>query len=233
MSTVEINAEVNAKLDHVRATLAREVTGKGDVCLTCSFQAEDVLLTKLAIALDPKIPILFLDTGYHFKETYEYRDRIAREWELNLINLLPEKTVAEQEAEFGLLYQTAPDQCCRLRKVEPLFKAVAEVSRVAHRPAPRAGQEPRRARGVGDVYAAGRQAGAEAGAAGRVDDARCVVCVRAAFDSAAAAVRARLLVDRLRAVHLASARSQRSALGTLGRTQGGVRNSHSGSAGAA
>ena len=63
MSTVEINAEVNAKLDHVRAILEREVTGKGDVCLTCSFQAEDVLLTKLAIALDPKIPILFLDTA--------------------------------------------------------------------------------------------------------------------------------------------------------------------------
>src|ERR1035438_9612608 len=125
---VEINAEVNRKLDHVRATLAREVTGKGDVCLTCSFQAEDVLHTKLAIALDPKIPILFLDTGYHLKETYEYRDRIAREWGLNLINLLPEKTVAQQEAEFGLLYQSAPDRCCGLRKVEPLFRSEEHTS---------------------------------------------------------------------------------------------------------
>ena len=126
MSTLEISAEVNVKLDHVRATLAREVTGKGDVCLTCSFQAEDVLLTKLALEIDPKIPILFLDTGYHFKQTYEYRDKIAAEWNLNLINLLPEKTVAEQEAEFGLLYKSAPDRCCGLRKVEPLFKAVAD-----------------------------------------------------------------------------------------------------------
>ncbi len=149
MSVAEIAAEVNAKLDAVRATLAREVTGKGDVCLTCSFQAEDVLLTKLAIALDPRIPVLFLDTGYHFAETYAYRDRIAREWELNLINLLPEKTVAEQEAEHGLLYQSAPDRCCGLRKVEPLFKAVAAVSRVAHRAAPRAGTEPRGAGRVG------------------------------------------------------------------------------------
>jgi len=109
----------------VRSLLAREITGRSDVCLTCSFQAEDVLLTKLAIALDPAIPILFLDTGYHFRETYAYRDRIAAEWQLNLINLLPEKTVPEQEAEHGLLYQSAPDQCCKLRKVEPLFKAVA------------------------------------------------------------------------------------------------------------
>jgi phosphoadenosine phosphosulfate reductase len=126
MSTAEINAQVNAKLDALRATLAREVTGKGDVCLTCSFQAEDVLLAKLAIEFDAKIPVLFLDTGYHFAETYAYRDRLAREWRLNLINLLPAQTVAEQEAEHGLLYRSAPDLCCKLRKVEPLFKAVAE-----------------------------------------------------------------------------------------------------------
>ena len=125
MSTVEIQNQVAGKLDAVRSLLAREITGRSDVCLTCSFQAEDVLLTKLAIALDPAIPILFLDTGYHFRETYAYRDRIAAEWQLNLINLLPEKTVPEQEAEHGLLYQSAPDQCCKLRKVEPLFKAVA------------------------------------------------------------------------------------------------------------
>jgi len=125
MSTAEIQAQVKTKLDEVRAVLAREITGKQGVCLTCSFQAEDVLLTRLAIELDAKLPILFLDTGYHFRETYAYRDRITSEWQLNLINLLPEKTVEEQESERGLLYQSSPDQCCKLRKVEPLFKAVA------------------------------------------------------------------------------------------------------------
>jgi phosphoadenosine phosphosulfate reductase len=117
--------QVRTRLDEARVALAREITGNQDVCLTCSFQAEDVLLCKLAIELDAKIPILFLDTGYHFPETYVYRDRIASEWQLNLINLLPVHTVAEQEAEHGLLYQSAPDACCKLRKVEPLFKAVA------------------------------------------------------------------------------------------------------------
>jgi phosphoadenosine phosphosulfate reductase len=126
MSIAEIASRVTARLNDVRAALAGEVTGSGDVCLTCSFQAEDVLLTKLALELDANLPILFLDTGYHFQETYAYRDRIAQEWNLNLINLLPEKTVPEQEAEHGLLHQSAPDQCCKLRKVEPLFKAVAE-----------------------------------------------------------------------------------------------------------
>jgi phosphoadenosine phosphosulfate reductase len=124
MNMIEIHTQVNEKLDAVRATLDRAINGAQAVCLTCSFQAEDVLLTKLAIELDANLPILFLDTGYHFAETYAYRDRIASEWQLNLINLLPDKTVPEQEAEQGLLYQSAPDQCCKLRKVEPLFKAV-------------------------------------------------------------------------------------------------------------
>ena len=125
MSKAEIQTQTNILLEQVRAKLKQHISGKGDVCLTCSFQAEDVLLAKLAVEIDAKVPVLFLDTGYHFAETYAYRDRIAKEWGLNLTNLLPEKTVAEQEAERGLLYQTAPDQCCKLRKVEPLFKAVA------------------------------------------------------------------------------------------------------------
>jgi phosphoadenosine phosphosulfate reductase len=125
MSIAEIQDGIATQLEAVRALMAREIAGRSDVCLTCSFQAEDVLLTKLALEFDAEIPILFLDTGYHFKETYEYRDRIADEWRLNLINLRPEKSVATQEAEHGLLYQSAPDQCCKLRKVEPLFNALA------------------------------------------------------------------------------------------------------------
>ncbi len=125
MSSSQITTAGGIKLERVRSVLSRELAGSHRACLTCSFQAEDVLLAKLAQEYDPEIPILFLDTGYHFAETYAYRDRIANEWRLNLINLLPEKTVAEQESEHGLLYQSAPDRCCKLRKVEPLFKAVA------------------------------------------------------------------------------------------------------------
>jgi len=106
--------------------LASELAAEPDACITCSFQAEDVLLLHLTRELKPEIPVLFLDTGYHFAETYAYRDKIAAEWGLNLTNLVPAKTVAEQEAEFGLLYQSAPDKCCQLRKVEPLFAAVAK-----------------------------------------------------------------------------------------------------------
>ncbi len=123
-----LRPELLIQLAHVRDLLARELAaapGDGDACLTCSFQAEDVLLLKLTQELRPRIPVLFLDTGYHFAETYAYRDRIAAEWRLNLTNLQPANTTAQQEVEHGMLHQIAPDRCCALRKVEPLFAAVA------------------------------------------------------------------------------------------------------------
>lgn len=125
----ETRPELFALLSEARELIARELdsaAGQDAACMTCSFQAEDVLLLKVTLALRPEIPVLFLDTGYHFRETYEYRDRIAKDWKLNLHNLLPRQTVAELEQEMGLLYQAAPDKCCGLRKVEPLFAAVAK-----------------------------------------------------------------------------------------------------------
>src|ERR1700675_4181792 len=55
-------------------------------CLTCSFQAEDMIVLSLLRSRLPNVPVLFLETGYHFFETYRFRDRIAAEWQLNLVN---------------------------------------------------------------------------------------------------------------------------------------------------
>jgi len=94
------------------------------VCLTSSFQAEDMAVLHLLRGRIPGVPVLFLDTGYHFPQTYEYRDRMAKEWSLHLVNVLPTRTVPEQESAFGMLYQTDPTRCCQLRKVEPLLGAL-------------------------------------------------------------------------------------------------------------
>jgi phosphoadenosine phosphosulfate reductase len=93
-------------------------------CITSSFQAEDVAVLHMVLQLQPQIPVIFLETGYHFPETLAYRDRIASEWSLNLVNVQAEQSVAEQESQFGILNQTAPDRCCGLRKVEPLFRSL-------------------------------------------------------------------------------------------------------------
>jgi phosphoadenosine phosphosulfate reductase len=100
----------------------------GPACLTCSFQAEDMVVLALARKLEPRIPVLFLETGYHFAATYAYRDRMAAEWNLNLVNLMPELSVPQQESQFGILYQTEPSRCCAMRKVEPLMRALDDYS---------------------------------------------------------------------------------------------------------
>jgi phosphoadenosine phosphosulfate reductase len=93
-------------------------------CFTCSFQVEDIIVLDLLRPRIPKIPVLFLETGYHFAETCEFRDQIARDWNLDLVNVSPKQTVAQQESELGILYRENPTQCCQLRKVEPLMAAL-------------------------------------------------------------------------------------------------------------
>jgi phosphoadenosine phosphosulfate reductase len=93
-------------------------------CFTCSFQAEDMVVLYLLREQRPHIPVLFLETGYHFAEVYHYRDEMTARYNLNLVNLVPAQTVAQQESQFGILYETQPDRCCQLRKVGPLFAAL-------------------------------------------------------------------------------------------------------------
>ena len=93
-------------------------------CLTCSFQAEDIIVLDLLRKRVPHISVLFLETGYHFAETYQFRDQLARAWNLNLVNVTPRLTVAQQESQLGILYRDDPARCCQLRKVEPLFDAL-------------------------------------------------------------------------------------------------------------
>jgi phosphoadenosine phosphosulfate reductase len=93
-------------------------------CITCSFQAEDMIVLHLLRKHLPAVPVLFLETGYHFAETYQFRDQIAAEWNLNLVNAIPKQTVAQQESEWGILYREEPAKCCQLRKVEPLMHSL-------------------------------------------------------------------------------------------------------------
>jgi phosphoadenosine phosphosulfate reductase len=118
-----MNATIT-KTDAARAAVSEALAGQTSVCLTCSFQAEDMVALQLVRERLPDVPVLFLETGYHFAEVYEYRDAMTARYGLNLVNVMPEHTVAEQEAQFGILYQTRPDQCCKFRKVGPLFKAL-------------------------------------------------------------------------------------------------------------
>lgn len=106
---------------------AREIFGQRVAAISAMQKSGSVVCHMLsAMRLD--VPILFVDTGVMFQETLDTRDRIRDEYGLNVVTLTPEKTMAEQTAELGILYLTVEgqEQCCHLRKVEPLKRVVGQ-----------------------------------------------------------------------------------------------------------
>jgi phosphoadenosine phosphosulfate reductase len=87
---------------------------------------QDAVLIDLAVAAKPDVDVLFLETGYHFAETIGTRDAVALVYPgVHVINAAAEQSVAEQEAQLGLLNRTDPTKCCHLRKVIPLQRTLA------------------------------------------------------------------------------------------------------------
>jgi phosphoadenosine phosphosulfate reductase len=97
--------------------VAGSLEGAANPCLTCSFQAEDVVVLHMLRKIRPRVPVLFLDTVHHFADTYAYRDELTRSWRLNLVNLCAD------DPSPGL-WQTSTDACCARHKVGPLFTAL-------------------------------------------------------------------------------------------------------------
>ncbi len=120
------NREQMAAKDLV-ADILREAREQGrvqDLCLTSSFQTEDMVVLHMLRQHAPDVPVIFLETGYHFPALTAYRDRMAAEWRLNLVKALPVTTLTEHEAQHGLLHLVNPGQCCQIRKVEPLMRSL-------------------------------------------------------------------------------------------------------------
>ncbi len=85
----------------------------------------DAVLVDLAAKVRPGVPVLFLDTGYHFAETVGTRDAVEAVYDIRLLNVTPEHTVAQQDQLLGKdLFARDAGECCRLRKVVPLSKAL-------------------------------------------------------------------------------------------------------------
>jgi phosphoadenosine phosphosulfate reductase len=90
---------------------------------------QDAVLVDLAAKVRPGVDVLFLDTGYHFVETIGTRDAVEAVYNINVVNVTPENSVAKQDQLFGKdLFAREPNECCRMRKVEPLGKALQGYS---------------------------------------------------------------------------------------------------------
>jgi phosphoadenosine phosphosulfate reductase len=97
---------------------------------TCNYvvasNMADAVLVDLAAKVRPGVPVLFLDTGYHFAETIGTRDAVEAIYDIHLVNVTPEHSVNEQDQLLGKnLFASDPHECCRLRKVVPLTNALS------------------------------------------------------------------------------------------------------------
>lgn len=120
----ELNKRLEGRTPQELILWAREVFGPRLATLS-AMQEAGTVVCHMVSSLKVDIPVLFVDTGVHFQETLDTRDRVVREYGLKVVTLSPDLTMTEQTEKFGVLYLN-PDgqkQCCDMRKTQPLLKA--------------------------------------------------------------------------------------------------------------
>jgi phosphoadenosine phosphosulfate reductase len=115
----------DARPQEIIAAALRAV-GRDRLAVVSSFGTESAALLKVMADVDPAIPVIFLDTGWLFEETLAYRDMLIATLGLRDVRSVKplEKALDQADPERDLWFSD-PDACCRIRKVEPLARALA------------------------------------------------------------------------------------------------------------
>ncbi|MDB5636373.1 MAG: phosphoadenylyl-sulfate reductase [Bradyrhizobium sp.] len=118
----------NASPAQIIAT-ALQIVGREQLAVVSSFGTESAALLKVVADVDPAIPVIFLDTGWLFEETLAYRDTLIERLGLRDVRSIKpaEETLSREDPDRELWFSD-PDACCRIRKVEPLKRALAPFS---------------------------------------------------------------------------------------------------------
>jgi phosphoadenosine phosphosulfate reductase len=118
------------------------------LCLSTSFQLGGMVLIDLLSRIEPSVPVFFVDTGFHFKETLEFRDLVRVRYQINLITLQPAIGRETFKRIYGddRLYERNPTECCRINKIEPMERALKAYDTNARLAALRRDSSPERAR---------------------------------------------------------------------------------------
>jgi phosphoadenosine phosphosulfate reductase len=108
---------------------ALKTVGRDRLALVSSFGTESAALLKVMADVDPAIPVIFLDTGWLFEETLAYRDTLIATLGLRDVRSIKplEETLIREDPDRDLWFSD-PDACCRIRKVEPLARALKPFS---------------------------------------------------------------------------------------------------------
>lgn len=132
MNLLEKEDLIRAKAEELESASPEEIIAWAirtfpNITFACSFGAEDVVLVDMLQKISPKTDIFYLDTDFHFKETYETRDALADHYELDFVRVSPVITPEEQAQQFGdELWKVDPNACCNIRKVEPLTRILSQ-----------------------------------------------------------------------------------------------------------
>nr|WP_246820355.1 phosphoadenylyl-sulfate reductase [Bradyrhizobium iriomotense] len=104
---------------------ALKTVGREKLALVSSFGTESATLLKVMVDVDPAIPVIFLDTGWLFEETLAYRDTLIAALGLKDVRSIKpaEESLSREDPDRDLWFSD-PDACCRIRKVEPLARAL-------------------------------------------------------------------------------------------------------------
>jgi len=127
MHTAEERAALNARYKGAHPTdiMAFACDFFGDkIAISSSFGADSACLLSLAVKVKPDIPVIFINTGFLFPETLAFRDDLVRRLKLDLREVTPLQSHADFLKEHGKLYETDPDRCCAINKVEPLKRGL-------------------------------------------------------------------------------------------------------------
>jgi phosphoadenosine phosphosulfate reductase len=108
---------------------ALKTVGRDRLALVSSFGTESAALLKVMADVDPAIPVVFLDTGWLFEETLAYRDTLIATLGLTEVRSIKplEESLSREDPDRELWFSD-PDACCRIRKVEPLARALKPFS---------------------------------------------------------------------------------------------------------
>jgi phosphoadenosine phosphosulfate reductase len=121
----DLNARFEKAAPEEIVRWALQDSGLGRIAIASAFQLEGTCLIHMAIRIRRDVPILFLETGFHFAETLAFKARLTERFDLNVIDLTGDYSVDGQAETFGpRLYERDPKMCCELNKVVPFTRAL-------------------------------------------------------------------------------------------------------------
>ncbi len=121
-----LNKELEAKSPQERIQWAVDRFAP-NIATTSSFGADASVMLHLTNSVHPGIKVFFLETGFHFKETLDFRDQMVEKYKLNVVDLTADMGHEKFLEKYGELHQSDPEKCCYINKVKPLEEALSKV----------------------------------------------------------------------------------------------------------